>query len=72
MHLDSGSEVNKMMQVRGVRDDIHAVPRRRAAAAGIGLADFTRQELARLARRPLQGCSTKRRFGLSGRLPVAL
>lgn len=41
-----------MLQVRDVPDEVHAELRRRAAAAGMSLSDFTRQELARLARRP--------------------
>lgn len=45
--------MTKMLQVRDVPDDVHAELRRRAAAAGMSLSDFTRQELARLARRPL-------------------
>jgi plasmid stability protein len=41
-----------MLQVRDVPDDVHAELRRRAAVAGMSLSDFTRQELARLVRRP--------------------
>lgn len=41
-----------MLQVRDVPDDVHAELRRRAAASGMSLSDFTRQELSRLARRP--------------------
>ncbi len=44
--------MTKMLQVRDVPDDVHAELRRRASAAGMSLSDFTRQELARLARRP--------------------
>jgi plasmid stability protein len=44
--------MSKMLQVRDVPDDVHAVLRRRAAAAGMSLSDFAGQELARLARRP--------------------
>lgn len=44
--------MTKMLQVRDVPDDVHAELRRRAANAGMSLSDFTRQELARLARRP--------------------
>lgn len=44
--------MTKMLQVRDVPDDVHAELRRRAAAAGMSLSDFTRQELARLASRP--------------------
>jgi len=42
----------KMVQVRNVPDDVHAELRRRAAAAGMSLSDFARQELSRLVRRP--------------------
>lgn len=41
-----------MLQVRDVPDDVHAELRRRAAAAGMSLSDFARQELTRVARRP--------------------
>lgn len=41
-----------MLQVRDVPEDVHAELRRRAAAAGMSLSDFARQELSRLARRP--------------------
>lgn len=44
--------MSKTLQVRDVPDDVHAELRRRASAAGMSLSDFTRQELARLARRP--------------------
>lgn len=44
--------MTKMLQVRDVPDDVHAELRRRAAAAGMSLSDFTLQELARLASRP--------------------
>lgn len=41
-----------MLQVRNVPDDLHAELRRRAAAAGMSLSEFTLAELARLVRRP--------------------
>lgn len=44
--------MTKMLQVRDLPDDVHAELRRRAAAAGMSMSDFARQELARLARRP--------------------
>ncbi len=44
--------MTKMLQVRDVPDEVHAELRRRAAAAGMSLSDFARQELSRLARRP--------------------
>ncbi|CAN5719666.1 MAG: hypothetical protein H0V32_09915 [Nocardioidaceae bacterium] len=44
--------MTKMLQVRDVPDEVHAQLRRRAAAAGMSLSDFARQELTRLAQRP--------------------
>ncbi len=44
-----------MLQVRNLPDDVHAELRRRAAAAGMSLSDFARQELSRLAQRPSLG-----------------
>jgi plasmid stability protein len=44
-----------MLQVRDVPDDVHAELRRRAAAGGMSLSDFARQELSRVARRPSLG-----------------
>ena len=44
--------VSKMLQVRDVPDDVHAILRRRAAAAGMSLSEFTLAELTRVARRP--------------------
>ncbi len=44
--------MTKMLQVRDVPDDVHAELRRRAAAVGMSMSDFTRQELTRLAQRP--------------------
>lgn len=41
-----------MLQIRNVPDDVHAELRRRAAATGMSLSDFARQELVRLTRRP--------------------
>jgi antitoxin FitA len=44
--------VTKVVQVRGVPDDVHAELCCRAAAAGLSLSDLALQELSRLARRP--------------------
>ena len=42
----------KLVQIRNVPDEVHAVLAARAAEAGVSLADFLRGELSRMARRP--------------------
>lgn len=42
----------RAIQVRDVPDDVHAALRVRAAAAGMSLSDYLRDELTSLARRP--------------------
>jgi plasmid stability protein len=42
----------KAIQIRDVPDDVHATLRVRAAAAGVSLSDYLREELTDLARRP--------------------
>jgi hypothetical protein len=42
----------KMIQIRHVPDDVHATLKARAAAAGMNLSDYLRDEVTRLARRP--------------------
>jgi plasmid stability protein len=42
----------KAIQVRDVPDDVHAVLRTRAAAAGMSLSDYLRLEITRLAGQP--------------------
>ena len=42
----------KLVQIRNVPDEVHAVLAARAAEAGVSLADFLRGELSRIARRP--------------------
>jgi plasmid stability protein len=42
----------KAVQIRDVPDDVHAILRTRAAAAGMSLSDYLRDELTHLARRP--------------------
>jgi antitoxin FitA len=42
----------KTIQVRNVPDDVHRALRTRAAAAGVSLSDFARDELERVAQHP--------------------
>jgi len=52
MWLYSQMRMAKAIQVREVPDDVHATLRARAAAAGLSLSDYLREEITRLARRP--------------------
>jgi antitoxin FitA len=52
----SGARVNvlhmpKMIQIRNVPDDLHKELKMRAAAAGMSLSDYIKQELSRGARK---------------------
>jgi plasmid stability protein len=42
----------KAIQIRDVPDDVHAAVRARAAAAGMSLSEYLRDELLRLVARP--------------------
>lgn len=42
----------KTIQIRDVPDDVHRVLRARAAAAGMSLSDYAREELERVAEHP--------------------
>jgi antitoxin FitA len=42
----------KAIQIRDVPDDVHAVMRARAAAAGMSMSEYLRSELVRLAATP--------------------
>jgi plasmid stability protein len=44
--------MGKLVQVRDVPDDVHAVLKSRAALAGVSLSEYVRGELARVAARP--------------------
>ena len=44
--------VSRSVQIRDVPDDVHATLKARAAAAGMSLSDFLRDELKTLAGRP--------------------
>lgn len=45
-------EVPKAIQIRDVPDDVHAVLRTRAAAAGMSLSEYLRSELIAMTSRP--------------------
>lgn len=47
-----GVEMPKAIQIRDVPDDVHAVLRARAAAAGTSLSDYLLDELTEMANRP--------------------
>lgn len=50
--MQNGCTVTVNVQVRDVPDDVHHALRSRAAALGISLSEYLRDELARLASRP--------------------
>ena len=45
-------EMAKAIQIRDVPDDVHAAVRARAAAAGMSMSEYLRNELLRLVARP--------------------
>lgn len=45
-------EMPKAIQIRDVPDDVHAAVRARAAAAGMSMSEYLRDELLRLVARP--------------------
>ncbi len=45
-------EMSKAIQIRDVPDDVHAAVRARAAAAGLSMSEYLRDELVRLVARP--------------------
>jgi plasmid stability protein len=47
-----GVEMPKAIQIRDVPDDVHAVMRARAAAAGMSMSEYLRSELVKLAAAP--------------------
>ncbi|CAN5708727.1 hypothetical protein BH20ACT14_BH20ACT14_16710 [soil metagenome] len=48
-------EMSKAIQIRDVPDDVHAAVRARAAAAGMSMSEYLRDELLRLVARPTVG-----------------
>ncbi len=54
-HTQSGANINfvtKNLQIRDVPDDVHAVLRTRAAAAGLSLSEYALRALSEVAARP--------------------
>jgi plasmid stability protein len=47
-----GACMSRTVQIRDLPDDVHRVIRVRAAAVGLSLAEYLRQEITRLAQRP--------------------
>jgi len=45
-------EMPKAIQIRDVPDDVHAILRTRAAAAGMSMSEYLRSELVSMAARP--------------------
>lgn len=45
-------EMAKAIQIRDVPDDVHAAVRARAAASGMSMSEYLRNELLRLVARP--------------------
>lgn len=50
--LYAGVAVPKAIQIRDVPDDVHAVLKTRAAAAGMSMSEFLRSELITMASKP--------------------
>lgn len=48
-------QVSKAIQIRDVPDEVHAAVRARAAAAGMSMSEYLRDELLRLVARPTVG-----------------
>jgi plasmid stability protein len=47
-----GMAMSRAIQIRDVPDDVHAILRARAAAAGMSMSEYLRSELITLASRP--------------------
>lgn len=58
----------KMLQVRNVPDETHALLKARAAEAGLSLSEFALRELERVAHRPSVGQVLRRAAARGGRL----
>lgn len=61
----------KTIQIRNVPDDVHAVLRARAAAAGLSLSDFALDQLERVATYPPVSEVLARASARSGGAPAA-
>lgn len=45
--------MSRMIQIRGVPDDVHRILKARAAREGMSLSDFIKRELAHTVERPM-------------------
>jgi antitoxin FitA len=68
MHMYRGA-VPKMLQVRHVPDELHAVLRERAAESGLSLSEYVLRELQAVAARPSKAQVLARAARRGGRLP---
>ena len=64
-----GGAVPKMLQVRHVPDELHAVLRERAAESGLSLSEYVLRELQAVAARPSKAQVLARAARRGGRLP---
>jgi antitoxin FitA len=51
-HVMYAAGMSKMVQIRGVSDNVHSTLKARAAREGMSLSDFIKRELERTAERP--------------------
>src|SRR3712207_7336517 len=68
-HMYDGA-VPKMLQVRHVPDELHAVLRERAAESGLSLSEYVLRELQAVAARPGKAQVLARAARRGGRLPL--
>ena len=64
-----GGAVPKMLQVRHVPDELHAVLRERAAESGLSLSEYVLRELQAVAARPSKAQVLARAARRGGSLP---
>jgi plasmid stability protein len=64
-----GGAVPKMLQVRHVPDELHAVLRERAAESGLSLSEYVLRQLQAVAARPSKAQVLARAARRGGRLP---
>jgi len=67
LHMHTG-EMPKMLQVRHVPDELHAVLRERAAESGLSLSEYVLRELQAVAARPSKAQVLARASRRGGRL----
>src|SRR3712207_9345904 len=65
-----GGAVPKMLQVRHVPDELHAVLRERAAESGLSLSEYVLRELQAVRRPPAEAEAAALAGRAGGRLPL--